>query len=57
MKIGIIETDRLYLRGFEKDDALWAYSIWNDPEMGEFLPDEAMLDADPAYIKKVQTSP
>ena len=21
---------------------MWAYSIWNDPEMGEYLPDEAM---------------
>lgn len=29
-----------------KDDALWAYHIWNDPEMGKYLPDEAKEDID-----------
>lgn len=55
MKINHIETDRLLLRGFSKDDALWAYSIWNDPEMGEFLPDEAKDNIDPEYIKELET--
>lgn len=40
MKINDIETSRLSLRGFTKEDALWAYSIWNNPEMGQYLPDE-----------------
>ncbi len=41
MKFTPIKTKRLILRGFTKDDALWAYHIWNDPEMGQYLPDEA----------------
>lgn len=44
MKIENIETARLILRGFTKEDALWAYSIWNNPEMGQYLPDEAKED-------------
>lgn len=55
MKIKPIETPRLKLRGFTKEDALWAYSIWNDPEMGEYLPDEAKEDIDPEYIKMLET--
>lgn len=54
MKIKSIETLRLTLRGFTKEDALWAYRIWNDPEMGEFLPDETKVDIDPEYIKKLE---
>lgn len=54
MKIKPIETSRLTLRGFTKEDALWAYRIWNDPEMGEYLPDEAKEDVDPEYIKKLE---
>lgn len=46
MKINDIETSRLLLRGFTKEDALWAYSIWNDPEMGKYLPDEAKEEID-----------
>lgn len=55
MKIKPIETSRLILRGFTKEDALWAYSIWNDPDMGEYLPDEAKEDIDPEYIKMLET--
>lgn len=44
MKIQPIETKRLFLRGFEKRDADFAFSIWNDPEMGEYLPDEARVE-------------
>ena len=54
MKIESIRTSRLILRGFTKEDALWAYSIWNDPEMGEFLPDESKEDIDPEYIKMLE---
>lgn len=49
-----IETPRLILRGFTKEDALWAYSIWNDPVMGEYLLDEAKEGIDPEYIKKLE---
>ncbi len=42
MQVETIETEYLYLRSFQKEDAVFAISIWNDPEMGEYLPDEAM---------------
>lgn len=54
MKINDIETSRLLLRGFTKDDALWAYSIWNDPEMGKYLSDKAKEDIDYEYIKMLE---
>lgn len=54
MKIQPIETERLLLRGFTKEDALWAFHIWNDPEMGLFLPDETMEEADPDYIRELE---
>ena len=46
MRVETIETERLYLRGFQKEDAIFAISIWNDPEMGEYLPDQAMEEID-----------
>ena len=54
MKIENIETSRLILRGFTKEDALWAYSIWNNPEMGQYLPDEAKEDIDDEYLKMLE---
>lgn len=54
MRIEPIETSRLILRGFTKEDAFWAYSIWNDPEMGKYLADEAKEEIDPAYIKTLE---
>lgn len=54
MKIDMIETPRLLLRGFTKDDALWAYGIWNHPEMGQYLPDEAKEEIDDEYIKQLE---
>ena len=54
MKIATIETPRLYLRGFEKEDARFAISIWNDPEMGEYLADEAMEEIDEEYLKEIE---
>ncbi|WP_310605376.1 GNAT family N-acetyltransferase [Anaerosporobacter sp.] len=54
MKIQQIETQRLYIRGFTKDDARFAISIWNDPEMGEYLPDPTLEDIDEAYLKQIE---
>lgn len=54
MRVGPIETQRLLLRGFQSADAPFAIGIWNDPEMGEYLPDEAMDDIDPAYLKEIE---
>lgn len=54
MKIKTIETARLYLRGFEKEDAQFAISIWNDKEMGEYLADEAMEEVDAEYLKEIE---
>ena len=54
MKINDIETSRLLLRGFTKEDALWAYSIWNNPEMGQYLPDEAKEEIDDKYLKMLE---
>ena len=54
MKIPNIETSRLILRGFTKEDALWAYSIWNNPEMGQYLPDEAKEEIDAEYLKMLE---
>lgn len=54
MRIHTIETPRLYLRSFEKEDAGFAVSIWNDPQMGEYLPDEAMEEIDGDYLKEIE---
>lgn len=54
MKIKKIETPRLYLRGFEKEDAAFAISIWNDREMGEYLPDPSEENIDEEYWKMVE---
>lgn len=54
MKIPPIETPRLTLRGFTPEDALFAIGIWNDPEMGQYLPDPALTEIDPAYLAEIQ---
>ncbi len=54
MEVETIETKRLLLRSFRKEDAGFAISIWNDPEMGEYLPDEAMKEIDLAYLKEIE---
>ncbi len=54
MYITPITTKRLIIRSFTRDDALFAYSIWNNPEMGEFLPDEAKDGVDSEYIKSLE---
>lgn len=54
MKIERIETPRLYLRGFTKEDARFAISIWNDPEMGQYLADPALGEIDPEYLKEIE---
>ena len=54
MKIQPIETSRLYLRGFTPADARFALGIWNDPEMGEYLMDEAMETVSDEYRREIQ---
>ena len=54
MKIKNIKTRRLLIRAFTKDDAIWAYKIWNDPEMGKYLPDESMEEMDSQYLKELE---
>lgn len=54
MKIGTLETERLYLRSFKKSDAEFAIGIWNDPVMGEYLADEAMLEISEDYLREIE---
>lgn len=49
-----IETPRTIIREFTKEDALFAASIWNDPTMGEYLPDESMEEIDPEYLRSLE---
>ncbi len=49
MKIEKIETERLFLRGFEKSDVPFAVSVWNDPEAGAYLPDPDEEHMDEEY--------
>lgn len=55
MKIEKVTTPRLYLRGFEKTDVGFAMSVWNDPEMGEYLPDPSFENMDEEYRKSLET--
>lgn len=54
MKIKTIETSRLCLRSFTREDARFAISIWNDPDMGQYLPDPALLTVDEEYLKSIE---
>jgi len=54
MKIPAIETKRLYLRSFTPEDALFTLSIWNDPEMGEYLMDAQKETVDEAYLNEIR---
>ena len=54
MKIEPIETPRLFLRGFTPEDARFAISIWNDPEMGEYLLDECMETVSEEYLRQIE---
>ncbi len=44
----------MYLRGFQKEDVRFAAGIWNDAEMGEYLPDEAMEELDEEYLHQLE---
>ena len=55
MKIEPIETPRLFLRGFTPEDTRFAISIWNNPEMGEYLLDEAMETVSDEYLRQIQS--
>ena len=54
MRVETIETERLYLRPFERTDARFAISIWNDKEMGEYLLDEAMEEVSDEYLRMIE---
>ena len=54
MRVETIETERLYLRPFERTDARFAISIWNDKEMGEYLLDEAMEEISDEYLRMIE---
>lgn len=57
MRIEMIETPRLCLRGFTPEDATFAISLWNDAVTGRWLSDpriEDIPDRD-AYIKTIET--
>ena len=54
MRVQTIETNRLYLRPFERTDARFAISIWNDKEMGEYLLDEAMEEISDEYLRMIE---
>ena len=54
MKVKTIETERLNLRSFERTDARFAISIWNDKEMGEYLLDEAMEEISDDYLRMIE---
>ena len=54
MRVETIQTERLNLRPFERSDARFAISIWNDKEMGEYLLDEAMEEISDEYLKMIE---
>ena len=54
MRVETIETERLHLRPFERTDARFAISIWNDKEMGEYLLDEAMEEISEEYLRMIE---
>ncbi len=57
MRIQTIETERLYIRSFEKGDARFAIEIWNSPDMGEYLPDESMDEITDEYLREIEALP
>lgn len=55
MKIEEIKTKRLNLRGYKKSDADFVISMWNDPEMGKYMPDPSIENMDDEYRKVYDT--
>lgn len=55
MRIEKIETPRLYLRNYEKTDMEFVMSIWNDPEMGKYMPDPTIDNMDEDYRHAIET--
>lgn len=55
MKIADIDTKRLKLRNYVKNDLSFVMSIWNDPEMGKYLPDPVISDIDEKYRRALET--
>ena len=44
----------IYRKRKNENYTKWAYHIWNDPEMGKYLPDEAKEDIDEEYLKELE---
>ena len=55
MKIDPIQTTRLVLRNYTKADMDFVISIWNDPDMGKYLPDPSIENVDKQYMKAYKT--
>lgn len=55
MKISEIITKRLRIRNYKKTDMAFAMSIWNDPEMGKYLPDPSFEHIDKNYRQALET--
>lgn len=55
MKIEGFQTKRLNIRNYEKTDADFVISIWNDPEMGKYMPDPSIENMDEEYRKAYET--
>ena len=55
MKVDPIITDRLIIRGFRPADVGFAMSVWNDPEMGEYLADPSLTNMDAEYRKSLES--
>ena len=54
-KIKEIKTQGLDLRRYEKKDMEFVMSIWNDPEMGTYLPDPVFGQIDEIYQRALET--
>lgn len=55
MKIEEFETKRLKIRNYKRTDLDFIISIWNDPEMGKYMPDPSIENMDEAYRKGYET--
>jgi len=55
MKIEGFKTKHLNLRNYTKADADFVISMWNDPEMGKYMPDPSIENIDDEYLKVYET--
>ena len=50
-----MKTQRLNLRRYKKEDMQFVMSIWNDAEMGKYLPDPVFEQIDEVYRRALET--